>query len=84
MPPAFPPRRPARSPEPSGARPQVDLATPDGAPVHGGSAENGLLVEVDLLAWTLLFDHGAPTDRSSRAMLERAARLATGAWTRAV
>jgi hypothetical protein len=35
-------------------------------------------------AWTLLFDHGAPTDRSSRAMLERAARLATGAWTRAV
>jgi hypothetical protein len=34
-------------------------------------------------AWTLLFDHDVPVDRSSRAMLDRAARLATGALSRA-
>jgi hypothetical protein len=34
--------------------------------------------------WSLLFDHGVPSDRSSRAMLDRAGRLATGALSRAV
>jgi hypothetical protein len=35
-------------------------------------------------AWSLLFEHDVPTDRSSRAMLDRAARLVTGALSRAV
>ena len=34
--------------------------------------------------WSLLFDHGVPSDRSSRAMLDRAGRLATRALSRAV
>jgi hypothetical protein len=37
----------------------------------------------DPVAWSLYFDHVLPPDRSLRAMLDCAARLATGALTRA-
>ena len=35
------------------------------------------------VAWSLYFDHALPPDRSLRTMLDRAARLATGAFARA-
>ena len=37
----------------------------------------------DPVAWSLYFDHALPPDRSLRALLDCAARLATGALTRA-